>query len=224
MAKYDYINRVRSNSWLQRNWILLLVIFGFILFWPIIRGLMKKFKLLSSGQTEAEHNTEQEFLAAYNQIASQFSPSQAQFPTIHKQRAEQIYKRLSSPYSTGQDNLYVRDRFKRPGYENIDFNNWNRPENIKKLQSLGITNNNYQQEWHRVYLDKHDILGIYKEFGLRKYSYFNGGEPTWLDSITDLFDITDSQNIDLWEWITQKFSPQLKHELKTAFNKKQVYI
>jgi hypothetical protein len=223
MPKISYKN-IKSDNFLMANWKTLVVILAFVLLFPLIKGIFNRMKFFTDGQSSEERKTQQEFKDAYNSISNQFSPSQAQYPSIHKQRATQIYDKLQSPYSGGSANLYVRDRFKKPGYENIDFQNWNHPTNIVKLQQLGITNQNYQTEWHRVYLDKHDILGIYKEFGLRQYSYLNGGAPTWIDSITDLLDFTDTQNIDLWGWITEKFSPALKEELKTAFNKKGIYL
>ncbi len=64
-------------------------------------------------------------------------------------------------------------------------------------------------------LSKDDIKAIFRKFGMRTYSHWNGGTPSKVDDITN-WAIGQNQKLNLWGWIRAEMSSSDRKSIAMA--------
>jgi hypothetical protein len=199
----------RSNSWIQQNWMLILIVV-FVLFMG--KGLKSIFGFISSllgGDTTSEQQSEEQIQEKYNTTVNEIDSSKLRYPSsFYYTRASEIYELIrwtNYVYSEDEDlHRIITLLINGPGLENVQVSQVtaNPGAYLNELQSLGVVIGQ-SSTYKNAYLNKDEILSIYKAFGQKAYAVgtMDGGQPNVMDSALDYVADNIRTNADLWYWL-----------------------
>ncbi len=204
----------RSNSWIQQNWMLILIVV-FVLFMG--KGLKSIFDFISSllgGDTTAEKQNEEQIQEQFNTTVNEIDSSKLRYPSsFYYTRASEIYELIrwtNYVYSEDEDlHRIITLLINGPGLENVQVSQVtaNPGAYLNELQSLGVVIGQ-SSTYKNAYLNKDEILSIYKAFGQKSYAPaimgIDGGQPNFMDSALDYVADAVRPNADLWHWLSNE--------------------
>ncbi len=191
-------------SWAVKNWKWILIGLGCLLVIPIIVNLMRKANGLFSNansSTGAQQDTENQIQdnvdgISYNTNNMTLSEEEA------GARASAIYSEFNRFMGTRSDRILAQF-LDDPSLANAS--NFELIVNATSSAGGSISN-----------LTRDDLKAIVKKFGVRSYSYSNGGEPSVLDDWL-LGPVFGVEKLDLNGWVNQEVDDTWREHIVQLF-------